>query len=131
MASCCYRKEVFPKRFDNVHLLLKDVLEDVFEPAVIGLEDGVLGAHVQWPLLADGVLEAAVCEACNRLETAGGGGVRRSLAVFCWLMQQHYADEVKRDQRLESDSGFTLRGKKKLVSGIMVCKKLELRRWDQ
>lgn len=27
-------------------LLLKDVLEDVFKAAIVGLEDRVLGAHV-------------------------------------------------------------------------------------
>lgn len=51
----------------NSYSLLKDVLEDVFESAVVGLEDGVLGAHVEGPLLANGILEAAVCEACDRL----------------------------------------------------------------
>lgn len=55
------------------HLLLEYVLEDVFEPPIVGLEDGVLCAHVQRPLLANGILEAAVREACNRLEMAGGG----------------------------------------------------------
>lgn len=51
----------------RLHLLHKDVLKDVFEPPIVGLEDGVLCAHVQRPLLANGILEAAVCEACNRL----------------------------------------------------------------
>lgn len=63
-----------------MHLLLKDVLKDVFEPAIVGLEDGVLCAHVQRPLLANGVLEAAVCKACNRLEMEGL--VRKPLADF-------------------------------------------------
>lgn len=70
MASSCnytYNNRVFAKSFKNVHLLLEDVLEDVFEPSIVGLEDGVLCAHVQRPLLANGILEAAVCEACNRL----------------------------------------------------------------
>lgn len=49
------------------HSLLEDVLEDVFKSAVIGFKNGVLCAHVQWPLLANGILEAAVCKACNRL----------------------------------------------------------------
>ncbi|PWA19079.1 hypothetical protein CCH79_00004828 [Gambusia affinis] len=40
---------------------------DVFETAVIGLEDGVLGAQVQRPSLLDGVLEAAVSKATDRL----------------------------------------------------------------
>lgn len=51
----------------SVNLLLKDILEDVFEPSIIGFKNGVLCAHVQRPLLANGVLEAAVCKACNRL----------------------------------------------------------------
>lgn len=46
----------------RVHLLLVNVLEDVLEAAVVGFQDGVLGAHVQGPLLLDGVLEAAVSE---------------------------------------------------------------------
>lgn len=48
-------------------LLLKDVLEDVFEAPVVGLEDGVLGAHVQRPLLLDGILEAAVSKPTDGL----------------------------------------------------------------
>lgn len=50
-----------------VLLLLVNLLEDVFEAAVVGLQDGVLGAHVQRPLLLDGVLEAAVSESPDRL----------------------------------------------------------------
>lgn len=66
--SCNYtNKKRFAESFKNVHLLLEDVLEDVFEPSIVGLEDGILGAHVQRPLLANGILEAAVCKACNRL----------------------------------------------------------------
>lgn len=42
--------------------LVEDLLEDVLEPPVVGLEDGVLGAHVERPLLLDGILEAAVCK---------------------------------------------------------------------
>lgn len=95
-------QSLWRKRFDSVHLLLEDVLEDVFEPAVVGLEDGVLGAHVQRPLLADGVLEAAVCEACNRLEMAGGGGVRKTLAASYWFIQQRDADEVNLDQQVKT-----------------------------
>lgn len=51
----------------GVLLLLVNVLEDVFEAAVVGFQDGVLGAHVQRPLLLDGVLEAAVSESPDRL----------------------------------------------------------------
>ena len=47
---------------------LVDVLKDVLEATVIALEDSVLGAHVQWPLLLDGVLEARVGEASDRLK---------------------------------------------------------------
>lgn len=49
--------------------LFKDILEDVFEAAIIGFENGVLGAHVERPLLTDSILEAAVRKACNRLMT--------------------------------------------------------------
>lgn len=72
----------------NVDLLLEDVLEDVFEPSIIGLEDGVLCAHVQRPLLADGILEAAVCEACNRLEMARGSESHSLTSI----VKQHCAD---------------------------------------
>lgn len=47
--------------------LLKDILENVFKSAIIGFKNGVLCAHVQGPLLADSVLEAAVCKARDRL----------------------------------------------------------------
>lgn len=50
-----------------VLLLLVNVLEDVLEAAIVGFQDGVLGAHVQRPLLLDGVLEAAVSESPDRL----------------------------------------------------------------
>ena len=33
--------------------LLEDLLEDVLEPAVIALHDGVLGGHVEGPLLLE------------------------------------------------------------------------------
>lgn len=49
-------------------VLIKDLLEDVFEAPIVGLEDGVLGAHVERPLLLDGVLEAAVSEARDGLQ---------------------------------------------------------------
>lgn len=48
-------------------LPVKHVLEDVLEAAVVGLEDGVLGAHVQRPPLLEGVLEAAVGKATDGL----------------------------------------------------------------
>lgn len=49
-------------------LLLKDVLEDVFEAAIIGLEDGVLGAHVERPPLLDRILKAAMSKATDGLK---------------------------------------------------------------
>lgn len=49
----------------HLFLLLKDVFEDVFEAPVVGLQDGVLGAHVQRPLLLDGILEAAVSKSTD------------------------------------------------------------------
>ena len=52
------------------HPLLKDLLEDVLETTVVGLQDGVLGTQVQGPLLADGILEAAVSKARDGLCTA-------------------------------------------------------------
>lgn len=44
-------------------VLLKDLLEDVLEAAVVLLKDGVLGAHVQRQTLHDGNLETGVGEA--------------------------------------------------------------------
>lgn len=52
-------------------VLIEDLLEDVFEAPVVGFEDGVLGAHVERPLLLDGVLEAAVSEARDGLQRTG------------------------------------------------------------
>lgn len=49
-------------------ILIEDLLEDVLEAPIVGLEDGVLGAHVEGPLLLDGVLEAAVREARDGLQ---------------------------------------------------------------
>lgn len=49
-------------------ILIKDLLEDVLEAPVVGLEDGVLSAQVERPLLLDGVLEAAVCKARDGLQ---------------------------------------------------------------
>lgn len=50
-----------------VHSLFKDILKDVFKSAIVSFKNGVLCAHVQGPLLANSILEAAVCKACNRL----------------------------------------------------------------
>lgn len=58
---------IFSHHYDS-YSLFKDILEDVFKSAIVGFEDGVLCAHVQGPLLANCILEAAVCKACDRLE---------------------------------------------------------------
>lgn len=43
-------------------LVVVDLLEDVLELAVVGLQDGVLGAHVQRQLLVKRELHGSVCE---------------------------------------------------------------------
>lgn len=48
-------------------LRIVDLLEDVLEAAVVLLEDGVLGAHVQRQALVEGELEAGVREARDAL----------------------------------------------------------------
>ena len=50
--------------------LLIDFLEDVLETAIIALQDGVLGAHVQRPALHQGILETGVSEPCDGLAKA-------------------------------------------------------------
>lgn len=57
----------FSKLSTTERLRLKDVLEDVFKASVVGLEDGVLSAHVQWPFLLNGILETAVSKPTNGL----------------------------------------------------------------
>ncbi len=47
--------------------LLKDILENVLESAIVSLQDGVLSAHVERPFLLNGELEAAVSEASDGL----------------------------------------------------------------
>lgn len=46
---------------------LEDFLEDVLESAIVRLQDGVLGAHVQRQLLLECQFETRVREASNRL----------------------------------------------------------------
>ena len=46
---------------------LVDLLESVLELAVVGLQDGVLGAHVQRQLLVERELHGSVCEAGDGL----------------------------------------------------------------
>ena len=48
-------------------LLFVDFLEDILEPSVVCFQNSVLSAHVQWPFLVQGVLEACVCEALYAL----------------------------------------------------------------
>lgn len=62
-------------------LAVVDGLEDILELAVVCLEDGVLGAHVQRQLLVQRHLEGSVCEAGDGL-----GGVVLGLrdAALCW-----------------------------------------------
>nr|GFC44720.1 hypothetical protein [Tanacetum cinerariifolium] len=48
-------------------ILLVDFLEDVLEAAIVLLQDGVLGAQVQRPALHQGLVEAGVRKAPNRL----------------------------------------------------------------
>jgi hypothetical protein len=44
-----------------------DLLEDVLETAIILLQDGVLGGHVQGKALGDGKLERSVCKSGDGL----------------------------------------------------------------
>lgn len=46
-------------------VLLEDLLEDVLEAAIVFLENGVLGAHVEGQTLEEGDLEAGVGEAAD------------------------------------------------------------------
>lgn len=55
------------KDTDKSFSLLKDILENVLESAIVSLQDGVLSAHVERPFFLDGVLEAAVSEASDGL----------------------------------------------------------------
>lgn len=48
-------------------LRLVDLLEDVLEAPIIGLENGVLGAHVQRVLLVQRKLEAGLCKTRDTL----------------------------------------------------------------
>ena len=50
------------------HLRLVNLLKDVLEPAIIFLEDGVLGGHVEGPFLLQGILHAAVGETSDGLQ---------------------------------------------------------------
>jgi len=50
-----------------IGVLFKDFVEDVLEPAVVLLEDGVLGAEVQRELLVERHVEAALGKAHDRL----------------------------------------------------------------
>lgn len=45
-----------------------NLFKDVLKSAIIFLKDGVLGAHVQWPLLTQCILEAAMCKIPNGLK---------------------------------------------------------------
>lgn len=104
------------------HSLFKDILEDVFKSAVVGFKNGVLCAHVQGPLLANSVLEAAVCKACNRLmkgikkQTVHEGFISWTGAnnlpliklkvicddLWCCKIKQTRADEGKQNSSKES-----------------------------
>lgn len=47
--------------------LVVNLFKDVFESSVIFLEDRILRAHIQRPLLAECILEATVSKANDRL----------------------------------------------------------------
>ena len=44
-----------------------DFFKQIFEPAVIAFQDGVLCGHVKWPFLLEGILEAGVGKPTDRL----------------------------------------------------------------
>ena len=48
-------------------VLLINLLEDILESSVVLLENGVLGAHIQWQLLEKSHLETGVSESDDRL----------------------------------------------------------------
>ena len=60
---------------------LIDGLEDILEPAIVLLQDGVLGAHVQWEILQERHLEAGVREAADRVVSVVLG-LRYTAAMF-------------------------------------------------
>lgn len=75
-------RTIFFHHYDS-DSLFKDILEDVFKSAIVGFKDGVLCAHVQGPLLANCILEAAVCKACDRL----GKKSKESMAAVSFYQQ--------------------------------------------
>lgn len=62
-----FNNKAFSSFVPSLYSLFKDILEDVFKSAIVGFENSVLCAHVQGPFLANCILEAAVCKACDRL----------------------------------------------------------------
>ena len=54
-------------RVKRKNLRLEYFLENILEFAIVSLENGVLGAHVERPLLHDSVLETTVCKIFDRL----------------------------------------------------------------
>ena len=50
------------------YLLFVNFLEDILEPAIITFQNGVLCAHVQWPLLLQCIREAGMGKASDRLQ---------------------------------------------------------------
>jgi hypothetical protein len=47
-------------------ILLENLLEDILKPAIIFLQNRILGAHIQRQILAQSQLETRVCEPGNR-----------------------------------------------------------------
>ena len=60
-----FQVEEVKKKDDS---LLKNILEDVLEAAIVGLQNSVLGAQVERPLLANSILEAAVGKSSDGLK---------------------------------------------------------------
>lgn len=66
-ALSALREEKLVFNLDQSFLKTSSYLEDIFESTVVALQDGVLGGHVEGPLLLKGGHEGGVSEVGNRL----------------------------------------------------------------
>ena len=99
-----------------------EFLEDILELAVVGLENGILGAHVHGELLADGHTEARVGKADNRF-----GGVvhgKRNTTVLGVLKHLVRLLLAARVVRLVRDSELTGVRHSEVHTAVLVTKRV-------
>ncbi|CDX59859.1 NADP-dependent isocitrate dehydrogenase (modular protein) [Mesorhizobium plurifarium] len=97
----------FPRLEFGLEFLLVDLLEDILEAAVIGLEDGVLGRQIDWEVAQQAIVQRGAGEFADRfveiVHGHGDAGARRVIDIVLDHLAV-LADELDRQLALAGEA---------------------------